>query len=63
MKKIGELLVENSLLTPEDLKRALEIQKDQEVKEPIGEILISMGVITIQVLTEYLSIQMRKYGN
>ena len=62
MKKIGELLIEHNLLSRKDLEKALAIQRNQPAKEPIGEILISMGAITIPVLTEYLSLQMKRFG-
>lgn len=57
---IGEILLENQLLTPEQLDAALKVQRDTQDKRPIGEILIAMGSINIKTLMDYLDIQLRK---
>jgi len=54
---LGEMLVENKVITREQLDRALEIQKSEGGL--IGIILISQGVITEQTLVEYLAMQAR----
>ncbi|MDA3852557.1 MAG: hypothetical protein PF447_15010 [Spirochaetaceae bacterium] len=57
MRYIGEILVENNLLSKSDLDKALEIQSEQTKRQHIGEILISMGLITVDVLMKYLDVQ------
>jgi hypothetical protein len=57
MKRIGEILVENGLLTREELGRALERQKHDTNNRKIGEILIEQGFLTYDVLLEYLDRQ------
>ncbi len=60
MKKIGELLVENNIITKEELNLALEQQKMVDNKKPLGEVLIEMKIITIDSLIKYLEIQLRE---
>jgi len=45
--KLGKTLVERAHIKPEDLARALEAQENGDAR-PIGEILISLGVVTTQ---------------
>ena len=54
-KKLGELLVSNSLITQEQLLEALEIQRKNGLK--LGQILIEKGFITERGLLEFLSKQ------
>lgn len=54
-KKLGELLVSNSLITQEQLNQALEIQRKSGLK--LGQILIENGFITEKQLLEFLSKQ------
>lgn len=54
-KKLGELLVLNSLITQEQLNHALEIQRKSGLK--LGQILIENGFITEKQLLEFLSKQ------
>lgn len=60
MKLIGEILLDNKLLTQEQLDRALSVQKDSNDIRPIGEILIEMGFINIKTLMDYLDVQLKK---
>lgn len=53
--KLGEMLVENKVITQEQLDRALEVQAAEGGL--IGIILVSQGVITEQTLVEYLARQ------
>ena len=53
--KIGELLLHNKKITLEQLGEGLDIQKQNN--QPIGQILIQMGIITENELIELLSIQ------
>lgn len=54
-KKLGELLVANSLITQEQLTQALEEQKKTGTK--LGQLLIEKGFITERQLLEFLSRQ------
>ena len=54
-KKIGELLIDEGLIKPEQLKRALEEQ--QQTGERIGYILVKLGFITEDDLVEVLARQ------
>ena len=60
MKKIGELLVENRIITIEQLNMALDHQNSMPFKKPIGEILVEMKIINIDSLIKYLEIQLRE---
>jgi hypothetical protein len=63
MKRIGELLVENHIITKESLDAALARQSELSMKKPVGEILVEMKVITIDSLIKYLDIQLREKFN
>jgi type IV pilus assembly protein PilB len=56
-KKIGELLVQEGLLTAEQLNRALEEQ--QHGGERIGAVLIELGFLTEDVLADFVARQFR----
>ncbi|MBS1707594.1 MAG: Flp pilus assembly complex ATPase component TadA [Armatimonadetes bacterium] len=51
--RIGDLLVENGLVTPDDVTRALEVQK--ETREPLGAIFLRLGLVSETDLLEALS--------
>jgi len=57
MKKLGEILIERGLLTPEDLERALGIQRERS-GEKIGRILIDLGFLAQRDLLQALSEQL-----
>ncbi len=63
MKKIGEILVENHLLSKSDLDIALEKQRNNKNHDPLGEILVSMNLITIDKLMAYLDSQVKEHSN
>jgi HD-like signal output (HDOD) protein len=52
-KRIGELLIENGYISPEQLEEALEIQKTK--RQRICNILIDLGYLTEQSFSEFLS--------
>ena len=54
-KKLGELLLQEGLIDPEQLDRALEEQLHGG--ERVGAVLIKMGYISEEVLVEFLSRQ------
>jgi len=54
-KQLGELLVENHVITPENLKEALQMQKDKGGL--IGEVLVQLGYATEQSIAQALTVQ------
>lgn len=63
MRKIGELLVENRIITQDQLNTALKKQDELPVKKPVGEILVEMKVITIESLIKFLEMQLKQKFN
>jgi len=57
MKRIGELLVENGVITQKQLEEALIRQNTLAKGTKIGEILIDMGFLTYDGLLSYLEKQ------
>ncbi|MEZ0373808.1 MAG: C39 family peptidase [Candidatus Sericytochromatia bacterium] len=53
---IGELLLEARLVTPSQLKEAIQIQQDSG--ELLGQILVRQGTVTQQALVELLELQL-----
>jgi len=58
---LGEMLVENGVITREQMNKALEIQ--QKEGGLIGIILVSQGIISEQKLVEYLAMQAKVVTN
>lgn len=54
---LGRLLVEKNFLSWEQLDKALELQKT--VKMPLGEVLVQMGLVTEQEVSEVLAEQLQ----
>jgi type IV pilus assembly protein PilB len=54
-EKIGELLLKGSLITPEQLRNALEMQK--RTRERLGQILVKCGAIKEEELLSFLGRQ------
>lgn len=52
---IGEALIKEGLLTPEQLERALRIQKHLEQKRQLGEVLIELGYATKQAIRDAIN--------
>ncbi len=55
-KKLGEILIEEKLITPKQLEIALSESKAQKI--PLGSILVKLGFVTIKDLKEALGAQM-----
>lgn len=55
-KKIGDVLVEANIITPQQLEEALKIQK--ETNKKLGEILVEKGIISEDELVEVLEFQL-----
>lgn len=54
-KRIGDILLEDGLVTPEQLEKALEQQKQAIEKIPLGELLVQLGYLTEEGLALSLS--------
>ena len=54
-RRIGELLLRENKITPQQLQEALEEQKRQGGQPKIGAILVKKGFITEETLTFFLS--------
>ena len=54
--RLGDLLLASGLILPEQLERALELQKEN--KERLGDVLVQSGIITEQQLIDALRIQL-----
>ena len=58
---LGEMLVENGVITKAQMEKALEVQQNEGGL--IGIILVSQGIITEQKLVEYLAMQAKIVTN
>jgi hypothetical protein len=58
---LGEMLVENGVITQDQLNKALEVQHSEGGL--IGIILVSQGIISEQKLVEYLAMQAKIVTN
>ena len=54
--RLGEMLIERRLITPDDLERGLEIQKERD--ERIGKILVDLGFVALRDVMAALSDQL-----
>ena len=59
--KLGEILIDQNLLTEEELDRILTSQEEARLRR-LGEIVVEKGIITPQDLEEALSLQMESGG-
>lgn len=44
--RLGEILLEQRLLTPEDLERSLQLQRQTQGREKLGDILVRLGFVS-----------------
>ena len=56
IRRLGDLLVETGIISTDQLKKALEVQKDTNMK--IGEVLVNQGLIDEKQITEVLEFQL-----
>jgi len=56
-KTLGELLTARGLLRPDDLKKALEIQRSGESRELLGDILVQLKLIDVATLEKVVTEQ------
>lgn len=54
--RIGQILIEKKLITAEQLKEVLELQKEK--KERLGNLLVNLGYLSKDALLEVLSIEL-----
>jgi len=54
-KRLGDVLIDKGVITPLELERALELQKD--LKKPLGEVLVQMGYCTWDDIVKALAEQ------
>jgi hypothetical protein len=54
--RLGEMLIERRLIAPEDLERALEMQRERG--EKIGKILVDLGFVAMRDVLAALSEQL-----
>lgn len=57
--QLGDMLIAEGLLTPEQLKQALEQQKSGSHSKLLGEVLVELGFVTEHKVMEFLA---RSYG-
>jgi type IV pilus assembly protein PilB len=55
LKQLGELLVERNLITKDQLKRALEVQKDKGGL--IGQIMVDLGYVSEEAIAQAITAQ------
>ena len=56
MPRLGEILIERKLIQPDDLERALELQKERGDK--IGRVLVDLGFVAMRDVVQALSDQL-----
>ena len=56
--RLGEILIERKLITPDDLARALDIQKERG-GEKLGKIMVDLGFIAMRDLVAALAEQLQ----
>ena len=58
-KKLGQILLDENVLTKRQLQRALDIQNNGDSRK-LGEILVELGYLTIEDLTDVMMEQAKK---
>ena len=58
-QRLGDLLVKEKVITPEQLEQAVKTQKDGGGKERLGSVLVRLGMLNDEDVTNFLS---RQYG-
>ncbi len=54
-RKVGGILIERGLITPEQLEHALALQKQSEPRQLLGEVILEQGMCTADQITEALA--------
>jgi type IV pilus assembly protein PilB len=58
-QRLGDLLVKEKVITPEQLEQAVKTQKDTGGKDRLGSVLVKLGMLSDEDVTNFLS---RQYG-
>jgi type IV pilus assembly protein PilB len=58
-QRLGDLLVKEKVITPEQLEQAIKVQKDGGGKERLGSVLVRLSMLSDEDVTNFLS---RQYG-
>jgi len=58
-QRLGDLLVKEKVVTPEQLEQALKVQKESGGKDRLGSVLVRLGILSDEDVTNFLS---RQYG-
>jgi type IV pilus assembly protein PilB len=58
-QRLGDLLVKEKILSPEQLEQALKAQKESGGKDRLGSVLVRLGLLSDEDVTNFLS---RQYG-
>src|SRR5437588_779536 len=58
-QRLGDLLVKEKILSPEQLEQALKAQKETGGKDRLGSVLVKLGLLSDEDVTNFLS---RQYG-
>lgn len=54
-RKVGNILIERGLITPEQLEHALALQKKSDPRQLLGEVILEQGMCTADQITEALA--------
>ena len=54
-QRLGDLLVKEKVLTQEQLEQALKAQKDAGGKDRLGSVLVKLGFLSDEDVTNFLS--------
>ena len=57
-KQLGELMIQAGYITPDELNRALESQKNENRGKKLGDVLVTLGFTTQRRITEVLEKQL-----
>src|SRR5499433_329096 len=58
-QRLGDLLVKEKIITPDQLDKALKAQRDSGPNSRLGSVLVELGFVTDEEVTNFLS---RQYG-
>jgi type IV pilus assembly protein PilB len=58
-QRLGDLLVKEKIITPEQLEKAVKTQKESGPSSRLGSVLVQLGYVTDEEVTNFLS---RQYG-
>lgn len=58
-QRLGDLLVKEKVISPEQLEQAVKVQKEGGGKERLGSVLVKLGMLSDEDVTNFLS---RQYG-